>query len=128
MMTRKSSTWSASSSRASRMRLSTLGSTVARSLRNYRACYESIGTRHRLRPDLQPHRRAKSMKRVLVAEDVECNRDLVVQLLEDTYEVLTAVDGVEGLRMAEQAHPDLILMDLSLPVINGWEVTRRLKA
>jgi two-component system, cell cycle response regulator DivK len=68
------------------------------------------------------------MKRILVVEDVEFNRDLVVQLLEDTYEVLTAVDGVEGMRVAEHEHPDLILMDLSLPVIDGWEATRRLKA
>ena len=59
------------------------------------------------------------MKRILVVEDVEFNRDLVVQLLENTYEVLTAVDGVEGIRMAEYEHPDLILMDLSLPVIDG---------
>jgi two-component system, cell cycle response regulator DivK len=43
-------------------------------------------------------------------------------------EVLTAVDGVEGMRVAEHEHPDLILMDLSLPVIDGWEATRRLKA
>jgi two-component system, cell cycle response regulator DivK len=68
------------------------------------------------------------MKRILVVEDMEFNRDLVVQLLEDTYEVLTAVDGVEGMRVAEHEHPDLILMDLSLPVIDGWEATRRLKA
>ena len=52
-----------------------------------------------------------------------------MQLLEDTYEVLTAVDGVEGMRVvAEHEHPDLILMDLSLPVIDGWEATRRIKA
>ena len=68
------------------------------------------------------------MKRILVVEDVEFNRDLVVQLLEDTYEVLTAVDGVEGIQIAEHERPDLILMDLSLPVIDGWEATRRLKA
>ena len=59
---------------------------------------------------------------------MEFNRDLVVQLLEDTYEVLTAVDGVEGIQVAEHEHPDLILMDLSLPVIDGWEATRRIKA
>jgi CheY-like chemotaxis protein len=68
------------------------------------------------------------MHRILVVEDVEFNRDLVVQLLEDTYEVLTAVDGVEGIQMAEHERPDLILMDLSLPVIDGWEATRRIKA
>ena len=68
------------------------------------------------------------MKRILVVEDVEFNRDLVVQLLEDTYEVLTAGDGVEGIGVAEHVHPDLILMDLSLPVMDGWEATRRLKA
>jgi len=70
----------------------------------------------------------EAMKKILVVEDVELNQDLVVQLLEDNYEVLTAVDGAEGLQIAEREHPDLILMDLSLPVIDGWEATRRLKA
>jgi len=69
-----------------------------------------------------------AMKKILVVEDVELNQDLIVQLLEDNYEVLTAVDGAEGLQVAEREHPDLILMDLSLPVIDGWEATRRLKA
>src|SRR5574339_646711 len=68
------------------------------------------------------------MKKILVVEDVEFNRDLVVQLLEDTYEVLTAADGSEGIYVAELERPDLILMDLSLPVIDGWEATRRIKA
>jgi CheY-like chemotaxis protein len=68
------------------------------------------------------------MKKILIVEDVEFNRDLVVQLLEDDYEILTAADGEEGLRLAERERPDLILMDLSLPVIDGWEATRRLKA
>jgi two-component system cell cycle response regulator DivK len=68
------------------------------------------------------------MKKILIVEDVEFNRDLVVQLLEDTYEVLTAADGAEGLQLAAHERPDLILMDLSLPVINGWEATRRIKA
>jgi CheY-like chemotaxis protein len=68
------------------------------------------------------------MKRILIVEDVELNRDLLVQLLEDEYEILTATDGAEGLAMAEREHPDLILMDLSLPVVDGWEATRRLKS
>lgn len=68
------------------------------------------------------------MKKILIVEDVELNRDSIVQLLEDTYDVLTAVDGAEGLQLAAHEHPDLILMDLSLPIIDGWEVTRRLKA
>ena len=68
------------------------------------------------------------MKKILVVEDVEFNRDLVVQLLEDNYEVMIAVDGAEGIRLAQRERPDLILMDLSLPVIDGWEATRRLKA
>jgi two-component system, cell cycle response regulator DivK len=68
------------------------------------------------------------MQKILVVEDVEFNRELIVQLLEDDYEVLTAADGAEGIRLAEQEHPDLILMDLSLPVIDGWEATRRIKA
>jgi two-component system, cell cycle response regulator DivK len=68
------------------------------------------------------------MKRILVVEDVDFNRDLIVQLLEDDYEVLTAADGAEGIRLAEQERPDLILMDLSLPIIDGWEATRQIKA
>ena len=68
------------------------------------------------------------MKRILVVEDVEFNRDLLVQLLEDEYEVLTAVNGEEGIGLAERERPDLVLMDLSLPVIDGWEATRRIKA
>ena len=68
------------------------------------------------------------MKKILVVEDVEFNRDLLVQLLEDEFEILTAVDGAAGIELAEREHPDLILMDLSLPVIDGWEATRRIKA
>ena len=68
------------------------------------------------------------MKKILVVEDVEFNRDLVVQLLEDEYQILTAADGVEGIRFAEQERPDLILMDPSLPGVDGWEATCRIKA
>lgn len=68
------------------------------------------------------------MKKVLVVEDVDLSRELVVQLLEDTYQVIEAVNGQEGLKLAEREQPDLILMDLSLPVIDGWEAARRLKA
>ena len=68
------------------------------------------------------------MKKILVVEDVEFNRDLIVQLLEDDYEILTAVDGEEGIQRAEHDRPDLILMDLSLPVVDGWEATRRIRA
>jgi CheY-like chemotaxis protein len=68
------------------------------------------------------------MKRILVVEDQELNLDLLVQLLEEEYEVLTAMDGAAGLELAERERPDLILMDLSLPVIDGWEAARRIKA
>jgi CheY-like chemotaxis protein len=68
------------------------------------------------------------MKRILVVEDQELNMDLLVQLLEDDYEVLTATDGAAGIALAERERPDLILMDLSLPVVDGWEAARRLKA
>jgi CheY-like chemotaxis protein len=68
------------------------------------------------------------MKKILIVEDVEFNRDLLVQLLEDDYEILTATDGATGIELAEHEHPDLILMDLSLPVVDGWEATRRIKA
>jgi CheY-like chemotaxis protein len=68
------------------------------------------------------------MKRILIVEDVELNRDLLVQLLEEEYEILTAADGASGVEVARRERPDLILMDLSLPVLDGWEATRRLKA
>jgi CheY-like chemotaxis protein len=68
------------------------------------------------------------VKRILVVEDVEFNRDLLVQLLEDAYLVITAADGREGIERAARERPDLILMDLSLPVVDGWEASRRLKA
>jgi CheY-like chemotaxis protein len=68
------------------------------------------------------------MKRILIVEDIEFNRDLLVQLLEDNYEVLTAVDGADGIASTEREHPDLIIMDLSLPVLDGWEAAHRIKA
>ena len=68
------------------------------------------------------------MKKILVVEDIEFNRELLVQLLEDDYEVVTANDGAAGIEAAEEILPDLILMDLSLPVIDGWEATRRIKS
>jgi CheY-like chemotaxis protein len=70
-----------------------------------------------------------SKLRVLLAEDNEDNFDLVSLLLQRAgYEVLAARDGKEALEMARSQKPDLILMDLSLPEIDGWTVARRLKA
>ena len=68
------------------------------------------------------------MKTILIVEDVELNRDLLVQLLEDDYRLLLAEDGEAALELAARERPDLILMDLSLPKLDGWEATRRLKA
>lgn len=68
------------------------------------------------------------MKKILLIEDVPLNVDLIVQLLEDEYEVLTAADGTSGIARAIEQRPDLILMDLSIPGVDGWEATRRLKA
>ena len=68
------------------------------------------------------------MKKILIVEDVELNIDLLVQLLEDDYELITAGDGAQGVALAERERPDLILMDMSLPVIDGWEAARLLKA
>jgi two-component system cell cycle response regulator DivK len=69
------------------------------------------------------------MPRVLLVEDNEMNRDMLSRRLERRgYEVLVAVDGAEALQRAQADAPALILMDMSLPVIDGWEATRRLKA
>jgi len=67
-------------------------------------------------------------KKILVVDDAEFNRDLLIQLLSDEYEVLVAVNGEEGVKKAEQERPDLILMDLGMPVMDGWEASRRIKA
>lgn len=69
------------------------------------------------------------MTKILLVEDNEMNRDMLGRRLQRRgYEVLIAVDGEEGVSMAERDAPDLILMDMSLPGIDGWEATRRLKA
>ena len=68
------------------------------------------------------------MKKILIVEDVEFNLDLLVQLLEEDYEIVTATDGAAGVQLADRERPDLILMDLSLPVLDGWEATRRIKS
>jgi CheY-like chemotaxis protein len=68
------------------------------------------------------------MKTILIVEDTELNRDLLAQLLEDDHRLLFAEDGLAALDCAGASHPDLILMDLSLPRLDGWEATRRIKA
>jgi CheY-like chemotaxis protein len=69
------------------------------------------------------------MPKILLVEDNEMNRDMLSRrLIRKGYEVVIAVDGGQGLEMARTVGPDLILMDMSLPVVDGWEATRRLKA
>jgi CheY-like chemotaxis protein len=69
------------------------------------------------------------MSKILVVEDNEMNRDMLSRRLQRRgYEVIMALDGSEGIEMATAQNPDLILMDMSLPVIDGWEATRRLKS
>jgi CheY-like chemotaxis protein len=67
--------------------------------------------------------------KILIIEDNEMNRDaLSRRLIRQGYDVVTAVDGRQGVDMAGSEQPDIILMDLSLPVIDGWEASRLLKA
>ena len=69
------------------------------------------------------------MPKILLVEDNEMNRDMLSRrLTRKQYEVLVAVDGGEGVEMARSEAPDLILMDMSLSVMDGWEATRLLKA
>lgn len=66
---------------------------------------------------------------VLLVEDNEMNRDMLLRRLQRKgYEVLTALDGEEAITMTRQHQPHVVLMDMSLPVLDGWEATRRLKA
>jgi CheY-like chemotaxis protein len=69
------------------------------------------------------------MAKILLVEDNEMNRDMLSRrLTRKGYEVAIAVDGEQGMAMARSESPDLILMDMSLPVLDGWEATRQLKA
>src|SRR5260370_20839213 len=70
-----------------------------------------------------------SMPKILLVEDNEMNRDMLSRRLQRKgYRVVTAEDGEKGLLLARSEMPDLILMDISLPLMGGWEVTRLLKA
>lgn len=69
------------------------------------------------------------MARILLVEDNELNRDMLSRRLRRSgHEVLIAIDGQEAIAMAQSVQPEIVLMDLSLPVIDGWEATRRLRA
>ncbi len=69
------------------------------------------------------------MSKILLVEDNELNRDMLSRrLLRRGYDVVIAVDGEKGLELAESEVPDLIIMDMSLPILDGWEAARRLKA
>ena len=69
------------------------------------------------------------MPKILLVEDNEMNRDMLSRrLARNGFEVAIAIDGGQGVSMATSEKPDLILMDMSLPVLDGWEATRRVKA
>ena len=68
------------------------------------------------------------MAKLLLVEDNEMNRDMLSRrLARRGYEVVIAVDGAQGVEIASSTQPDLILMDMSLPIMDGWEATRRIK-
>jgi CheY-like chemotaxis protein len=69
------------------------------------------------------------MAKILLVEDNEMNRDMLSRRLNrNGFEVVVAVNGQEGVELAISAKPDLILMDMSLPILDGWEATRQVKA
>ncbi len=69
------------------------------------------------------------MQKILLVEDNEMNRDMLSRrLIRNGYAVVIAIDGQQGVDMALSERPNIILMDMSLPVIDGWEATRRIKA
>ncbi len=69
------------------------------------------------------------MPKILLVEDNEMNRDMLSRRLQRKgYDVVIATDGAQGVSMAQDEQPDLLLMDMSLPVLDGWEATRKIKA
>jgi len=72
---------------------------------------------------------SNNMPKILLVEDNEMNRDMLTRrLARKGFTTVVAVDGLQGVAMAESEQPDLILMDMSLPLIDGWEATRRIKS
>ena len=67
------------------------------------------------------------MKTILIVEDIELNIDLLTQILEDDYSLLVARDGAQGVALTEQHKPDLVLMDISLPIMDGYDATRNIR-
>ncbi len=67
------------------------------------------------------------MKTILIVEDVEFNIDLLTQILEEDYNLIVAKDGAQGVVYTEQYKPDLVLMDISLPIMDGYEATRNIR-
>jgi len=74
-------------------------------------------------------RKASPMQKILLVEDNEMNRDMLSRRLERRgFQIIMAVDGAQGVALAQSEKPALVLMDMSLPVMDGWTATRTLKA
>lgn len=67
------------------------------------------------------------MKTILIVEDIDLNIDLLTQILEEEYQLLVAKDGEQGVEITQTRQPDLVLMDISLPVMDGYEATRLIR-
>jgi two-component system cell cycle response regulator DivK len=67
------------------------------------------------------------LKTILIVEDIDLNIDLLTQLLEDDYNLLIAKDGAQGVALTLENKPDLVLMDISLPIMDGYEATRNIR-
>jgi CheY-like chemotaxis protein len=110
------------------------GATINQSKREISSAWDEgsnsqIGLRPESWSEFRSEKKKVPMAKILLVEDNEMNRDMLSRrLIRQGFTIVMALDGEQGVKMAESENPDLILMDMSLPVLTGWEATKQLKS